>query len=194
MADFDSEAARLGITGALRVGKVGSEAPTKMGAWADPWKSLGYISGDGITETLDESREEFTPWQKSSPIRTSVTSSVKKFQAVLWESNFETISLYYRKGIEDFEVDGDIVSFTEGDAPAQDIRAFGIDVVDGVYARRFTLPYAEVTDRGDIVYKSDTIIAYDVTITALVGPDGISVKREFKEGWKVPTAPDGGGA
>lgn len=193
MADFSSEAARLGVTGALRVAEVGSEIPAAMGAWVTPWKSLGYISGDGITESLDESREEFIPWQSGSPIRTSVTTSVKTFQTVLWESNFDTVSLFYRKGIDDFETTpgvggaGDVLSFTEGDKPKQDVRAFGIDIVDGAYARRIILPYAEVTDRGDVVYKTDSIIAYEVTITAYVGPDGVSVKREFREGWDIPT-------
>lgn len=191
MADFSSEAARLGVTGALRVAEVGATTPVDMGTWGNDWRSLGYISGDGITESLDESREEFIPWQSGSPIRTAVTTSVKKFQTVLWESNYETISLYYRKGIEDFETNDGVVSFTEGDKPKQDVRAFGIDVIDDTYARRIILPYAEVTERGDIVYKTDSIIAYDVTITAYVGPDGISVKREFKEGWDVPTG--GGG-
>lgn len=190
---YDDDAARLGVTGALRVGPVGSTFPTAMAAWATPFVDLGYISEDGITESLDEDKEEFIPWQRQGPIRVEVTKSVKTFQAVLWESNFHTVSLYYKKGVDDFDVipgtNGapDIVGFTEGENDGRDVRAFGIDVVDGVYARRIEVPFGEVTERGDIVYKKDSIIAYEVTITAYTGPDGVSVRRWFKEGWTVPT-------
>ncbi|AKC03040.1 hypothetical protein BH790_gp15 [Gordonia phage Gsput1] len=185
---YEDEAARLGVTGALRMGPVGMAFPAKMGAWQAPAVDLGYISGDGITESRDEDKEEFIPWQRQGPIRVEITKSVQTFQTVLWESNFHTISLYYRKGLDDFEFDqtSGVVSFTEGDDSGRDVRAFGIDVIDGVYARRIEIPFGEVTERGDIVYKKDSIIAYECTITAYVGPDGISVKRSFKEGWTLP--------
>ncbi|AXQ51853.1 major tail protein [Gordonia phage Catfish] len=189
---YDDDAARLGVTGALRMGPVGSTFATGMGPWAAPFVDLGYISGDGITESLDEDKEEFIPWQRQGPIRVEVTKSTKTFQAVLWESNFHTVSLYYRKQAEDFTVTPgangalDVVEFTEGEDGGRDVRAFGIDVVDGVYARRIEIPFGEVTERGDIVYQRNSIIAYEVTITAFAGPDGVSVKRKFREGWTVP--------
>ncbi|AXQ65137.1 major tail protein [Gordonia phage Schmidt] len=194
---YEEDAARLGVTGALRMGAVGMEFPTAMGPWTADAVDLGFISGDGITESRDEDKQEFVPWQRTSPIRVAYTRSVQTFQCVLWESNFHTISLYYRQGLDDWTVEeaGDgteVLSFLEGEPKAQDVRAFGIDIVDGIYARRIQIPYGEVTDRGDIVYKRDSIIAYDATITAYVGPDGFSVKREFREGWGLPTLPGGG--
>ncbi|NKZ90515.1 phage tail protein [Rhodococcus hoagii] len=192
---MDAEAARLGVTGALYVGKVGITVPTAMAAWGSEWEDLGYISGDGITESTSEDRTDFTPWQAMAPIRTEVTSAVTTFQATLWETNFNTISLYYRKSAADMTVTPgtagkpDVVSFTEGGKPKRDLRAFGVDVVDGIYARRVIAPLAEVTERGDLVYKSDTLIGYEVTITAYPGADGVSVIREFREGWSVPETP-----
>jgi hypothetical protein len=59
-------------------------------------------------------------------------------------------------------------------------------MIDGTKHRRYTMPMAEVTDRGSIVYKSDALTAYELTVTAYPGPDGISVKRLFKEGWALP--------
>jgi hypothetical protein len=188
---MDAELARLGVTGALRVAPMGTTTPVDMAAWPTGWIDLGYISDDGITESRDEDRQDFVPWQETTPIRTEVTRSIVTFQATLWESNFNTISLYYRVGVDDFTSfgTGDTagVYFDEKGKPKQDLRAFGIDVVDGVYARRAVLPMGEVTERGDIVYKSDTLIGYEVTITAYPGADGISVRRFFREGWALPT-------
>lgn len=185
--------ARLGVTGALNVGPLGTTAPTDFGAWAAPMKDAGYISNDGITEARGQDRQSFVPWQSASPIRTQVTGATKTFQATLWETNLTTVSLYYGVKPEAMTVTPgtggapDVVAFSEPERPSQDLRCFGIDVIDGVYARRIFLPNAEVTDTGDIVYKSDTLIGYNVTITAYPS-NGVSVLRLFREGWTVPAS------
>ena len=190
---LDAELARLGVTGALRVAPIGTTLPTGLGVWPVGYADLGYISDDGITESRDEDQQTFVPWQSNAPIRTETTRSVVTFQQTLWESNWETISLYYRIGVDDTTVTGTgddaLVIFDEQGKPKQDLRSFGIDVIDGVYQRRILAPYAEVTERGDIVYKSDTLIGYEVTITCYEGPDGVSVRRMFKEGWAPPVIP-----
>ncbi len=76
-----------------------------------------------------------------------------------------------------------VVSFKEKGKPARDLRCFGID---GAYDRRIFLPTAEVSERGKLTYKSDTLIGYDCTITAYPGADGYSALRVFKEGWALP--------
>jgi hypothetical protein len=182
----NADLARLGVTGALRVAPLGTVAPTAMETWPTGWADLGYISDNGITESRDEDQEQFIPWQSYSPIRVETTRSVETFQTTLWESNFQTVSLYYGKGAGDMTTSGNVVSFTTGVKPNRQLRAFGIDVIDGVYKRRLIAPYAEVTARGDLVYVSNSLIGYEVTITAYPGSDGIAVKRMFDEGWSVP--------
>ncbi len=188
------ELARLGVTGALRVATLATLVPTGMGVYPAGWRDLGYISDDGITEGRDENQESFIPWQSNSPIRVETTSATETFKATLWETNFDVVSLYYRKGLNDMtETAGavgedPVVSFTVGGKPKRDLRKFGIDVIDGAYMRRIILPYAEVTERGDLMYKSNMLIGYEVTITAYEGSDGISTMRLYREGWALPTA------
>lgn len=183
----NAELARLGVTGSLYVAPLGTTAPTDLGAWGVGWVDLGYISDDGVTEAVNEDRQDFTPWQSATPIRTEITSAVQTFHATLWETKAATVSLFYRVPESDMTVTGtapnEIVSFNQQGKPDRDTRAYGIDVIDGTYHRRIVLPMAEVTERGDVTYKSDTLIGYEVTITAYPGSDGISVKRMFKEGW-----------
>lgn len=187
---LNAELVRLGVTGALRVAPIGTTQPTAMEAWPAGYLDLGYISDDGIVEGRDEDRQEFISWQSGSPVRTEITKSVVTFQATLWESNWNTISLYYKVGPTDVVTSGtapnQVLVIDEKGKPKRDLRSFGIDVIDGVYARRILAPYAEVTERGNITYKSDTLIGYEVTITCYQGPDGISVRRMFKEGWALP--------
>lgn len=189
---LDATLARLGVTGMVMTAPTGTVAPADLGAWGTGWLDCGYISDDGLTESLDEDSEEFTPWQSNQPIRIEVTRSVRTFQATFWESNWQTVSLYYRVGEDDVEVTGtapnQIVSFNEQGKPKRQLRAFGFDVIDGTYHRRAICPLAEVTERGDIVYKSDELIAYEMTITAYPGSDGVSIKRLFMEGWAPPVA------
>lgn len=193
---LNAELARLGVTGALYTGPANTTAPTGLAEWPAGLVDLGYISDDGITESRDEDNQSFTPWQASTPIRVEITNSTVTFAATLWESNFNTVSLYYRVGLPEMTQTGTgdeaVVSFAEKGKPKRDLRSFGIDVIDGAYHRRIFLPYAEVTERGDISYKSDTLIGYEVTITAYPGADEISVLRLFKEGWTLPTPPPAG--
>lgn len=186
---LDAELARLGVTGAVRVATLGTTIPTTMAAWGAGWENCGYISDDGLTESNGQSRATFTPWQGRSPIRTEITEDTTTFQATFWESNWQTVSLYYGVGLDDVTVTGTgdttLVVFDTGN-PRQDARMFGFDVLDGVYARRMIVPYGEVTEKGDLTYKSDTLIGYPVTMTAYKGPDGYSVRRMFMEGWAPP--------
>lgn len=186
---LNAELARLGVTGAVRVAALGTTAPTDLTAWGAGWHDLGYISDDGVTESAEEDSETFTPWQASTPIRTEITSSTKTFSFTCWESNAQTVSLYYRVPVEEMVDNGSgLITFDEKGKPKRDLRAFGIDVIDGSYQRRFILPYAEVTERGEITYVSNELIGYELTITAYPGQDEVAVRRMFQEGWTLPVA------
>lgn len=188
MTNYNDELVRLGVTGALRVGKKGSTMPTKMAPWTAPFVDLGYISDEGITENREADSTPFTPWQTNAPIRVETTSEIITWETVLWTTSYDTISVYFKVQAEDMEYDeaSDVVSFVDGDKKARDLRAWGIDVVDGVYARRALIPNGEITERGGLTYRKDQLIGYPVTLTAYPGPEGWSVKREFKEGWQLP--------
>lgn len=189
----NSELARLGVTGALWVAPQGTAMPTDLDTWPDGFEDLGYISDDGITESVDENTEEFTPWQSNTPIRTEITSSTKTFQCTLWESKASTVGLFYRVAQSEMSTSGEVVSFDEKGKPARDPHTFGIDVIDGTYHRRIIIPYGEVTERGDISYKSDEMIGYEITISAYPSSEGVSVRRLFQEGW-TPAAAETAGA
>lgn len=193
--NYDEALVRLGVTGALHTAPRGTILPVNMEPWEPPAVDLGYISDEGITENRDADTTPFTPWQTNAPIRVETTSEVISWETVLWTTSYDTVSAYYRVGADDMEYDEetDVVSFVDGDKKPRDLRAWGIDVVDGIYARRALVPNGEITERGGLTYRKDQLIGYPVTLTAYPGPEGWSVRREFREGWRPPVRGGGGG-
>lgn len=169
----------LGATGVGSVAPLGTTAPTDASASLNvAFKSVGYISDNGLTKGRAESRKDFTPWQSRSPIRTQITSSVKTFKVECWESNATVLSLYYRGGVITPSSAG-LMSIAETDVPSPDLRAWVFDVADGVNLVRHYVARGEVTDTGDITYKADEIVTYPLTITAYPGSDGISIHHYY---------------
>lgn len=178
----NAQLALVGATGVWNVGLLGTTAPVGFSALGTGWKDLGYISQDGMTAAVDEERQSWTPWGGLSPIRTQVTSSTKTYAITAWESNATVLSLYHKIPEATFtpDVDG-VISFAESDRPTPDRRAFCFDVLDGASNQiRIYIPLGEVTERGDVVYKSDDLIGYPLTVTAYPGADGNSVFRTMK--------------
>jgi hypothetical protein len=59
----------------------------------------------------------------------------------------------------------------------RDVRSFCFDLIQGTNHLRFWIPTGEITRRGNVNYKYDNLIEYDVTITAYPNTSGVAVKR-----------------
>lgn len=166
--------AMVGINGGawtVDMGAATPTAPTDFTALAAPWLPVGMISEDGLTYAIDEDSEEFKAWGQTSPFRKVVTGSVRTFQLTLWETARPLVkSLMYRLALTGVtpDVDG-LASFAESATPEQDRRAWVFDVYDGQSMLRMFAPEAEISERGDVVYKGDEVTGYEVTVS--VYPD-----------------------
>jgi hypothetical protein len=176
----NSDLALVGATGVGYVGPTGTAAPVFFGSLNAAFHTLGYISDDGLTEGRNESRQEFTPWGSLNPIRTMIVKSEKSFKITCWETNKEVMSLYYRQALSALTPASGVITFEDNDHPAPDPRAFVFDVTDGTNLFRIYIPKGEVTEHGDVVYKTNELIGYPLTVTAYPGTDNISVIRHFK--------------
>jgi hypothetical protein len=184
-----SSNAQLALVGASGVGYTadsGTAAPIDFSALPAAWNDFGYISQDGMTAAVDESRTSWTPWGALSPIRTQVTSSTKTFAVTCWETNKTVLSLYHKIPQTSLTVPttgpgAGILTIAEQDKPAPDRRAFVFDVMDGsTNLIRIYIPLGEVTEKGNVVYKSDDLVGYPLTISAYPGADGVAVQRFYK--------------
>lgn len=173
----DAAAVRVAVTGAVYVAPTGSTAPTDATTALDAaWKSVGYISEDGVVESNDTENEEVKAWQNSDIVRKTITKNETMYQFTMIETNAESLGLFYGKTIAALDT-----SHTIGGLSAGRISLV-IDVIDGTQTVRRFVPSAEVTERGEVNLTASEAMGYDVTVTAY--PDngiGGSVEVHYSE-------------
>lgn len=163
---LDAANARVALTGAISVAPVGTTAPTDADtALAAPWKDLGYVTEDGVTETRDRSSDTLRAWQNADLLREVITEADLSFQFVLAETKAETVGLYYGATVG---TDGSIIIVPSATGGRQ---AFVIDAVDGDNFIRCFIPEGEITEVGDQVLSHGEIVGYDVTVKAYPSAD-----------------------
>ncbi|GGU62917.1 phage tail tube protein [Streptomyces lavendofoliae] len=178
----------VGANGGAWVAPVGTAAlASPLTQPTAPWKALGAISEDGLTNGWDEESQTFTPWGLTSPFRTQITQSVRTFGLTVWETSRRSVmSLQYRIDEADFEPDGDgLTKFAETASPVPDRRAFWFLVVDGDNYRGFYVPEGEINDRGDVTYKQDEMSGFEWTVTTYPDAAGNTVYHVDK----IPVTP-----
>lgn len=188
MADnYNEQLIRLGVTGGMFVAPTGTISPIGMEAYGPDFVDLGWISDEGINEAVEEDKSSWTPWQSQTEVREEVLKTSLTWETTLWTTSFDTVSVYFRKSADEMEEEDGVVSFTDGGPAKKDQRFFGMDVIDGVYARRILVPNGSISERGGQVYRKEELIGYPITMKAGLTAQGWSCKRLFKEGWSLPT-------
>ena len=176
-----TRAADLALVGANGGGWTGPLGTTSPG---DPqiqpvgaWRPLGAVSEDGLTQGFDEDSEEYIPWGYTSPIRTTITKSLRTFGLTVWETARTTVkSLQYRLPEAELEPDvGGLTTYAESASPQPDRRAWWFIVVDGSSMQGFYVPEGEISDRSDVNHKGDEMAGYEWTITAYPDAEGNTV-------------------
>ncbi|WP_368267073.1 phage tail protein [Corynebacterium ulcerans] len=187
-ANYAEELALLGVTGAMYYSQKGTQMPERIDALNPPHVDLGWLSDGGITESLNEERSDWTPFQSTNPIRGQVTKQDFQFKTVVWSISGLANALYY--GVPEsamkFNEQTGVTTFEQGKELPPDFK-FGlvVDIVDGAKARRHCMPNVSVVERGDIVYSKGDLVGYEMTFRASYDPEtNYSVRRMFKEGWK----------
>jgi hypothetical protein len=180
----DSTNVRVGYGGKVYVAPVGTAAPaTLSAAWGTGWVDLGYISDDGLTEGSDQDRNEFYAWGADAPVRTQITRNVTTFNMTFIETKGDVLSVYYATPGSAMTSSGSgatqVLTFVQGQQVAPDVRALGIDIVDGARTFRFIIPRCEVSDKGDVNYAKEDLIGYELTFTALLASDGTVMTRMY---------------
>jgi hypothetical protein len=179
----------IGTTGGGWVSDIGTSAPASpLVQPVSPWAPLGCISDDGLTYGFDEDSQAFTPWGLTSPIRTTITKSIRTFKVTLWETARVAVqSVMYRIPQGDLAPDSGsgLTSFAETATPTPDRRCWWFAVFDGDTSRGFYVPQGEISDRSDVSFKQAEMSGYEITITAYPDDAGNTVYHTDK----VPVTP-----
>jgi hypothetical protein len=171
---LDSDNVRVAITGAVYVGPTSATAPSSSASNLSGFTDLGYVSADGITETIDKTTSQIRAWQNGALVREVVSEGTYSVSMTFIETNQDVLELYFGTSLVAGEIEGDPTS-TGGR------KSFVIDVVDGEIVERTYIPAGEITAVGERTLASGEAIGYNVTITAYADETSVTFKKWFSE-------------
>lgn len=169
---LDSDNVRVAVTGAVYVGATAATGPTASDSTLTGFVDLGYVSSDGITETIDRSTNQIRAWQNGALVREVTSEGTYSVTLTLIESNEDVLALYFGGALVAGVLSGDPTQ-TGGR------KSFVIDAVDGAIVERTYIPAGEVTAVGERVLASGEAIGYNVTITAYADASNVTYKKFF---------------
>lgn len=158
---------RVGVSGEVSVGPTATTAPTSAAATLTGFTGLGYVSEDGVTETVDRSIDDIKAWQNAATVRSTITDASVTYQFTLIETTVDTVEAALGASVTQSATEGTytIVAGSTGGR-----KSFVIDVIDGANLKRIYIAEGEVTELGDTVYASGEAIGYAVTLKAYTDP------------------------
>lgn len=164
---LDKSNVAVAVTGAVSVGELTATAPTGTAGTLTGFTDLGYISEDGITETLPESgeAEKIRAWQNGAEVRLigQPSDDSPEWSFTLIETKLEVIELAYGVTVNQTATEGDFVIDAN---TLREHKRFVIDVVDGAELERIYIPEGEVVSLGERSLSGTGVIGYEITLRA----------------------------
>lgn len=161
------------ISGAILVAPLGTTLPTSASTELnDSFKQLGYISDDGVTNSNSPESDSLKAWGGDT-VLTYQTSKEDTFKFTLIEAlNTDVLKTVY--GDSNVSV-ADVTNEISVKANSKELNAnsYVIDMImNNNMLKRIIIPSGKITEIGDISYKDEEAVGYELTITAL--PDSNS--------------------
>lgn len=153
--------------GAVYRAPMGTTLPTTARATLDQsFIELGHISEDGLTNSNSPSAETIKDWA-GQVVLTVSTEKPDTFTLTFIEAtNPEVIKGIY--GADNVTVDGTTGYTLNVNAGTVEHYSYVIDVaLSNGGLKRIVIPEGSITELGEIVYKADEAVGYNVTMEAL---------------------------
>lgn len=173
MADVNNVSYGKPLTdGAISTAPLGSTLPTDATTKLDTkFKSLGYVSEDGITNENSPESEKIKAWGGKT-VLVSQTEKPDTYQFTLIEVlNLDVLKVVYG----DENVSGTLKTgiTIKANAKPMQARCFVIEtLLNGDTIKRMVIPNGVISEVGEISYKDDDAIGYETTLECLPDKDG----------------------
>lgn len=173
MSDVNNvSTAKPKIGGAVYSAPKGTALPTDAKTQLNAaFKSLGYISEDGLTNSNSPESEEINAWGGDA-VAVVQTDKKDTFQYKLIESmNVDVLREVYGKD----NVTGDLATGIKIKANSKELDEHPV-VIDmilkGGALKRIVIPIAKISEIGEISYADEDAIGYEVTLQAVPDAEG----------------------
>lgn len=162
------------VGGAVYAGATTATLPTAADSALTGFTCLGYCSEDGLVNSTDIDSDTVKAWGGDT-VLTLQTGKVDSFQFTLIESlNADVLKEVYGASSVTGSALATGISVAVS-SKALEARAWVIDMIlKGNVLKRVVIPNGTITDIGDIEYKDDDAIGYQITITAVADTSGNS--------------------
>ena len=157
------------VGGAIFRAPKGTTLPTSATEALDAaFIDLGFVSEDGVTNANSRESEDIKAWG-GDIVDTPMTEKIETYQFKAIESlNIDVLKAAYGdSNVSGTAATGITVRHNASDQPA---CVYVIDMLlrDGG-KQRTVIPNAKLTSMGDVAYKDNEAIGFDMTFTALSG-------------------------
>lgn len=156
---------RVAVTGTVEAAPLGTTLPTTAESTTDAaFVDQGYVSEDGITQTINTDITDIKAWQNGDIVRKVQTGHDVMYALTLIETSEASLETYYGNYA------AGVVEVTGEQMPH---RSWALTVVDGEQIIRVVIPDGQITERGEVVYANGDPIGYSITITAFPDTEGV---------------------
>lgn len=167
-------AGKPNTSGAVFTAPAGSTLPTSASATLDTaFKDMGFVSEDGVTKSTSISTTTIKEWG-GAPVLVTQDEKIISVKLKLIEYKRKDVHSFVHGSANVTESAGAITIVNNAADPGE--QAMVIDMIlRGNIPYRMVIPRGKITSIGDIVYKTNEAIGYDVEVTTMLDGSGNSV-------------------
>lgn len=144
------------------------------------FKSLGYISENGLTNTNSMTSEDIRAWG-GDIVYSTETEKADRFKFKLIEATNEDVlkSVYGSNNVSGTISNG--LTIQANSTPQESASWVFDEVLRGGVLKRIVIPNGKITEVGDIVNRDNEVLGYDTTLTAYPDASGNTHYEYIKE-------------
>lgn len=153
------------VSGAVYIAPKETALPTDASTQLDgAFESVGYISDDGLTNSMSMSSDDKKAWG-GLIVMSTVTEVVDEFKfTMISPQNEHALKLVF--GDDNVTASSSKIDIKKN-AKEHEAHAFVVEIIVDGKAKRIVIPNGKLKETGDVVYNDSDAVGYEVTIAAL---------------------------